>query len=97
MFPVVENSELLGCVTINQIKHVAPGEREKLTVKDILSKCTDENTISAHSDAVQALSKMNRTQSSRLMVKDNGHLEGIVALKDMMKFLSTKIELEENS
>lgn len=96
MFPVVDDSELLGCVTINQIKHVAPGERKNLTVKDILSKCTDENTISAHSDAVKALSKMNRTQSSRLMVKDNGHLEGIVALKDMMKFLSTKIELEED-
>jgi predicted transcriptional regulator len=96
MFPVVEESQLLGCVTINQIKHVAPEERKNLTVKEILSECTDENTISADSDAVKALSKMNRTQSSRLMVKDNGHLEGIIALKDMMKFLSTKIELEED-
>lgn len=96
MFPVVEDSKLLGCVTINQIKHVAPEERKNLTVKEILSECTDENTISADSDAVKALSKMNRTQNSRLMVRDNGHLEGIIALKDMMKFLSTKIELEED-
>jgi CBS domain-containing protein len=38
---------------------------------------------------------MNRTGNSRLMVVDENRLLGIVTLKDMLKFLSLKIDLEE--
>lgn len=38
---------------------------------------------------------MNQTGSSRLMVIEEGRLSGIIALKDMLKFLSLKVELEE--
>jgi len=31
-----------------------------------------------------------------LMVVEDGHLRGIIALKDLLQFLSMKIELEEN-
>jgi hypothetical protein len=33
---------------------------------------------------------------SRLMVVENGHLEGILSLKDLLQFLSLKVELEED-
>ncbi len=38
---------------------------------------------------------MNRTGISRLMVVDGEKLVGVIALKDMLKFLSLKVELEE--
>ena len=50
---------------------------------------------SADEDAIKAISTMNQTGASRLMVTENGRLMGIIALKDMLKFLSLKVELEE--
>jgi CBS domain-containing protein len=43
---------------------------------------------------MKALSLMNQTGSSRLMVTEGDRLLGILALKDMLKFLSLKMELE---
>ena len=37
---------------------------------------------------------MNRTGNSRLMVVERGQLVGVITLKDMLKFLDLKIDLE---
>ena len=46
-------------------------------------------------DAVEALSAMRHNGASRMMVVDDGKLVGIISLKDMMKWLSLKMDLEE--
>jgi signal-transduction protein with cAMP-binding, CBS, and nucleotidyltransferase domain len=38
---------------------------------------------------------MSKTGNSRLMVVDDGRLVGIITLKDIMGFLSVKLELDE--
>jgi len=43
---------------------------------------------------MEALSIMNRNGVSRLMVGEGERLLGIVSLKDMMKLLSLKVELD---
>jgi predicted transcriptional regulator len=43
---------------------------------------------------MQALSLMNRTGNTRLIIMANNRLVGIVALKDILKFLSLKLDLE---
>jgi Zn-dependent protease/CBS domain-containing protein len=97
MFPVVgDNDQLAGCVTTKDVKEVPKEQWGNKTVRDIARKCTEENTIKGEEDAMKALSRMNQTGSSRLMVVDDGHLAGIIALKDMMKFLSLKVELDES-
>jgi CBS domain-containing protein len=63
-------------------------------VNDLLTPLSDQNTIASDTDVMQALSLMNRTGNSRLLVMDNNHLVGIVALKDILKFLSLKLDLE---
>lgn len=94
MFPVV-NQKLMGCVTTKQIKDVPRQKWSQITAGELAQKCTSENTITPQSDAVQALSQMRRNHASRLMVVENGKLVGIIALKDMLEFLSLKIELDE--
>jgi CBS domain-containing protein len=64
-------------------------------VGEIAQKCTPDNTIEPEEDATKALSVMNRNGASRLMVVEGGRLVGIIALKDMLKFLSLKVELDE--
>ena len=47
------------------------------------------------SGALEALSRMSRTGASRLMVVDEDRLLGILSLKDLLRFFSLKMELEE--
>jgi predicted transcriptional regulator len=66
-----------------------------LTVGDIAADCASDNTISPDADALEALSAMRRNNASRLMVVEKDRLIGIIALKDMLEFLSLKVELDE--
>jgi Zn-dependent protease len=94
MFPVVESGKLLGCVNTRAIKQLPQEEWERQSVSSILEPCSSDNTIAPGADAMQALSRMSRSRVSRLMVVEGDRLIGILALKDLLKFLSLKVELE---
>jgi CBS domain-containing protein len=44
---------------------------------------------------MQALSRMSQTGNSRLLVLEGDKLAGIITLKDILNFLSLKMDLEE--
>ena len=94
MFPVLEGERLVGCITTRQIKELPRSEWNQHTVKELSSGCSKENTISPDADATEALSQMHRTHNSRLMVVEGDRLVGIIALKDLLEFLSLKVDLE---
>ena len=97
MFPVTDEGLLLGCVTTRDVQLVPRDEWDQRTVGEIVKPCVEENTILRGIDAMQALSTMSRNGASRLMVVENSHLEGILSLKDLLKFISLKVELEEGN
>lgn len=97
LFPVEEDGRLLGCVTTRQIKEVPREEWDTKHVADVLQECSGENTIEAGADAMEALSRFSRTGNSRMLVVADGKLQGILSLKDLMGFLSLKLELDDNS
>jgi Zn-dependent protease/predicted transcriptional regulator len=95
MFPIAEGSEkLLGCITTKELKEIPREEWGQKTVGEVATKCSAENTIEPQADATQALSLMARTGSGRLIVVEGNRLVGVITLKDMLKFLSLKLELE---
>ncbi len=93
MFPVMEGEKLLGCITTRRVREIPREEWDRQSVGDQIDKCSSENTISPDVGALQALSHMNRTKNSRLMVVANGQLVGIISLKDILGYLSLKMEL----
>lgn len=95
MFPVVDGSALAGCITTRDVKAIPREQWARTTVADVYKPCSTDNTIAADADALEALSLMTRTGSSRLMVVERGKLVGIIALKDLLRFLSLKLELGE--
>ena len=95
MFPVVDGNRLLGCISTSEVKEVPRDQWSSHAVGDLAKPCSEANTVSPQTDATSALSLMHRTKNSRLMVVDAGRLVGIITLKDMLKFLSMKIDLEE--
>ncbi len=94
MMPVVDNGTLRGCITTRQIKETPREDWGRRTVGELAEQCTSKNTVSSSEDATVALSRMHRNGSSRLMVVDNNKLVGIISLKDLLRFLSLKMDLE---
>jgi len=97
LYPVVADGRLIGCVTTKLVKQVPRHEWTIRMVSQIAQPCSHENTIEPWADAMEALSKMSRTESSRLMVVAEGQLRGVVVLKDLLHFITLKVELEDDS
>ncbi len=95
LFPVVDKGELKGCVTTKEVKKIPREQWPETTVARILESCSKPTTIHPDQDTMDALSLIRKSDNSRLMVLDKGRLVGIIALKDIMKHISEKLELEK--
>jgi Zn-dependent protease/CBS domain-containing protein len=95
MFPVMDDGRLAGCITTRQVKEVPRQEWDSRTVGEIAQECSGENTVSPETEALQALALMNRTGNSRIMVVEDGRLAGVLSLKDIMRFISLRLDLDE--
>jgi len=95
MFPVVSFDRLVGCITVRQAAEVPREEWRGHTVGEVAGPCTPDITIGPDDDAVHALAIMSRTENSRLLVVEGERLVGIITLKDMLQFLSLKLELRD--
>ncbi len=96
MFPIADNGDLKGCIETRQVKDMPRDQWAAHTVSEVAEPCSETNTISPQTDAMKVLSQMNQTGKSRFLVTDHGQLIGVVTLKDMLKFLSLKIDLEQH-
>jgi len=94
MFPVVDGGRLVGCITTRRLREIPREQWTRQTVADAAVSCGPDNTIRPDEDAVAALAKMSRNQTGRLLVVRDGQLVGIITLRDLLKFLSLKAELE---
>ncbi len=98
MFPVVNDShELLGCVTTKEVKDIPREQWNQYSVQAVMQPYKPQDAVSPDTDSVEALAIMRRSQSSRLMVVEAGRLVAVLALKDLLEHLSSKLEMEGDS
>jgi Zn-dependent protease/predicted transcriptional regulator len=95
MFPVAENGALIGYVSTREVKELPRDEWPQRTLSELAKPLSQDNTVGPEDDALKALAKMNRADLSRLLVVDQNRLVGIITLKDLLSFLSLRVELEE--
>jgi len=82
-YPVVENGELVGLVTLDDAREVKPIERDAFEVRDVMT--TDLTTIDLDADAMTALESMQRERIGRLLVTDRAdNLVGLISRSDLM-------------
>ena len=94
LYPVVDNDKLVGCITTDQIQQLPQSEWSRQTVGSLAVPSSADNSIAPNLDAAAALNLMVRTGRSALMVVEDGHLVGIVTLRDLLEVSSLKRRLE---
>jgi CBS domain-containing protein len=94
LFPVVSDGRVAGVISTPALTKYPRDEWAKHTVGEALVPEFEELRIAPGTDALDALARMQRTGSSRLVVMDGDRLVGIVSLKDLLGFLDLKLELE---
>jgi Zn-dependent protease/CBS domain-containing protein len=95
MFPVASNGHVEGVIATQALARFPRQDWEKHTVAEAMRRDVDLLSVTPDADALEALEKMQRTGSSRLLVTDGNRLVGIVSLKDLLRFLDLKLELED--
>ena len=96
-YPVVNDSGPVSVVNINDVKNIPKEEWDVHTVDELAKPFSTDNTVAFDDNAIKALSVMNKTGNTRLLVVDHGgKLLGAVAMNDLIKFISMKLNLEED-
>ncbi len=82
-YPVVENGNLVGLVTLDDARDVREVERDAYTVDEVMSE--DLRTVTPDTDAMTAINEMQGNGIGRLLVVDQfGDLVGLISRTDLM-------------
>jgi Zn-dependent protease/predicted transcriptional regulator len=92
-FPVLDDGQLLGLISLGDIRHVPRERWPYVTARDAVPPLTEAQTVRPDVDIWDALVKMTSGNMGRLLVSDSSGLRGIVTRTDIMRLLRRRIEL----
>jgi len=92
-FPVFDRDELVGMVSLGQVKSVPKEVWVFKQVRDLMTPLDDVAILKPADDAVEALTRMASPESGPLLVLDEGRLVGIVSRRDIMNLFRIKSDL----
>ena len=95
MYPVVDGSRLLGCITVDSLQGLQHDAWPTTKVADLMEDRSESNTVRADMDTMALLTNILKPAGrSRFMVVDDDRLVGIIALKDLLEIISLKLQIE---
>lgn len=95
MYPVLEDSRLVGCITVDSLQGLHRDAWSSTKVADVMESRSDANTVEAGMDTMTLLKNILQPGGrSRFMVVDDDRLVGIIALKDLLELISLKLQIE---
>jgi Zn-dependent protease/CBS domain-containing protein len=95
LYPVVEDQRLLGYISLKEVKIIPAVQWESALVRNAMVLTSEFPTISPKTLAMDALNLMHQTNTTTLLVVDDGRLVGIVTSQDLFKLISLKMDLED--
>ncbi|MBN1682717.1 CBS domain-containing protein [Candidatus Bathyarchaeota archaeon] len=91
-YPVMENDNVIGIITIEDVRNVDKNNRGSITVRDVMRSQEELVTVSPDDKASDALMKMASNNVGRLPVIENGRLVGIITRSDINKTIQLSTE-----
>jgi CBS domain-containing protein len=89
-FAAARGSEVLGVVTLEDVKRVPPEDRERLRVGDVLRGV---QPVEANEEAAKAMRALAEARASFVPVVESGALVGVLSQADVARALELR-ELE---
>lgn len=96
-FPVTADGHVQGIVTAQALQNVPRDTWDRHTVAEVMQRNVQSISVTPDTDAITALTQMQRSGSTRLLVMDGEQLAGIVSLRDLIDYLDTRLSLEGGS
>jgi CBS domain-containing protein len=94
-FPVVEGDRPVGLVTLNQVKDVPRERWNDYTVREIMTPVEKGIVVRPEDKLSDVLEKMEELGENRVLVADNGKLEGIITASDILDWMRRSRALED--
>ncbi|MDF1774502.1 MAG: site-2 protease family protein [Rhizobiaceae bacterium] len=91
--PVTEGDHLLGYVDASLVQKIDRENWETTRLGDILVNSSPENTVSPDMPMDTLFQKMARSGQRKMLVGENGKLEGVISLADLMSYLAISQDL----
>ena len=92
-FPVLEDSRLIGMVSLKDLQAVPRGEWAARRVRDAMHQVREENLVHPADDLASVFRKMAEEDKGHLPVVEGGRLTGIVTRHDIMTLIQLKTDL----
>ncbi len=92
-FAVVQNDNLVGLITPNEVKAVERELWPQTSVQSVMRPLSQLQTVTPDTPAIQALEIMSRKDINQLPVVSNGQLLAIFSRSSVMGFLHNRSEL----
>ena len=93
-FPILAGDELLGIVTLHDIKDVPRPDWPTVTAGEIIEPIDDSMMINEGEPAIKALLKMANEGAGHLLVVNEGRLVGLVTKTDILGIIRVRGELD---
>jgi Zn-dependent protease/CBS domain-containing protein len=91
-FPVVQNGNLEGLVSLQDVRRLDRNQWETRTVRDIMTPASDLVTLAPAEEADDALHKLQQRDVRQLPVLENGRLTGMLRRRDILRWLQLQGE-----
>lgn len=92
-FPVVENAQVMGLVSLGDVKKVSPTDYARLSIREVMTPLSERLTIAPEEDVSVAFQRMADEEIGRLLVMERGRMLGLVTKTGLSRFLRMKLEL----
>jgi CBS domain-containing protein len=95
-FAVLDSGRLIGLITVQKVLALPRDKWPWLYVYSLTEQMSPDNTLPPDFSAADALDMMHRLQRESLLVADGQTLIGVVALRDLMAYLSISSKVDQD-
>jgi Zn-dependent protease/predicted transcriptional regulator len=92
-FLVTDEGELVGLITLHQIKETPRSGWADKTIKDVMTPLEQLHYVAPDTAITDVLELMNNEDISQVPVVREGRLEGLIGRNHLLKLVRTKLEL----
>lgn len=96
IFPVVDREVFVGVITLQAVLGLERAKWNWLHVASVMERPNDFNVVTPETNAADALDMMQKHKKDQVLVVEAGKFLGVIALRDLVAYLSITMKLDPN-